>query len=41
MTARTEELVHPKQEPTFLPLTVGVARSAATEQADLDRKSVV
>ncbi|EQD84938.1 hypothetical protein [Saccharopolyspora erythraea] len=38
MTARTEELVHPKQEPTFLPLTVGVARSAATEQADLGRR---
>ncbi|MGP4019665.1 hypothetical protein [Saccharopolyspora sp. 5N708] len=24
------ETVHPKQEPSFLPLTVGVARSAAT-----------
>ncbi|WP_344686202.1 hypothetical protein [Saccharopolyspora taberi] len=30
--------MHPRQEPTFLPLTVGVARSAAGEQDDPERR---
>ena len=32
--------MHPRQEPTFLPLTVGVARSAAGEQDDPARREL-